>query len=77
MRERPGFDYVINVCDESTREQCPNFPSRTQQLQWSFPNPAKFVGTHDQKLAEIRAMRDSMKQRIEAWCSETCAHQVG
>lgn len=76
MRERPGFDYVISVCDESAPEHCPTFPAGAQQLRWSFPDPAKFDGTHEQKLAQTREVRDALKQRIEAWCAETCAHQV-
>jgi arsenate reductase len=72
MRERPGFDYVISVCDESTREQCPTFPGGVRHIQWSFPDPARFAGTHEEKLARIREVRDAIKSRIDAWCEEMC-----
>ena len=34
------FDYAITVCDNA-REACPVFPVATNQLQWSFDDPAR------------------------------------
>ena len=70
----PGkmFAYVITVCDETSAERCPIFPGVTTRLHWSFPDPASFSGTHDEKLARTREVRDAIKTRIEEWCSEVC-----
>jgi arsenate reductase len=73
MRERPGFDYVISVCDESTQERCPSFPGNVIQLQWNFPDPSKFTGTHEDRLIHTRAVREAIRARIEKWCAEICA----
>ena len=72
IRMQPTFDYVITVCDESTGQNCPDFPRTTTKLQWSFPDPAAFTGTDEEKLARTREVRDAIKARIEAWCAEIC-----
>jgi arsenate reductase len=76
IRERPPFNYVISVCDESAQEHCPTFPSGVEQLQWSFPDPSKFTGTQEEKLARTREVREAIKKRIDAWCAETCVEHV-
>ena len=76
MRERPGYNYVISVCDESLHEHCPTFPAGTRYLKWSFPDPSKAAGTEEEKLARMREVRDALKSRISAWCDEVCCQQV-
>ena len=66
------FDYVITVCDEASAERCPIFPGVTTRLHWSFPDPSSFPGTHDEKLAFTRQVRDTIKAKIEAWCAAVC-----
>ena len=61
MRERPGYNYVISVCDESAHEHCPTFPAGARYVQWSFPDPSKFEGTREERLARIREVRDAIK----------------
>ena len=65
------FAYVVTVCDETSAEQCPIFPGEAKQLHWSFPDPAALTGTREERLAQVRAIRDTIKKRIEAWCAET------
>jgi arsenate reductase (thioredoxin) len=65
------FSYVITVCDAASAEQCPLFPGLlTAQIHWSFADPSSFVGTHEEKLAQTRAVRDAIKARIEEWLKE-------
>ncbi len=66
------FAYVITVCDETSAERCPIFPGITQRLHWGFPDPSSFTGTHEEKLARTREIRDTIKQQIEKWCAEVC-----
>ena len=68
-----SFAYVITVCDEASAERCPIFPGATTRLHWSFPDPSSFQGTHEEKLARTREIRDAIKAKIEAWCAEVCA----
>jgi arsenate reductase len=66
------FTYVITVCDEASAERCPIFPGGASRLHWSFPDPSKFQGTHEEKLARTREVRDRIKQKISQWCDEVC-----
>lgn len=68
------FSYVITVCDETSAERCPIFPGARQKLHWSFPDPSKATGTKENKLREVRKIRDAIRDRIEHWCSEHCRH---
>jgi len=70
------FAYVITVCDEASAERCPVFPGVTTRLHWSFPDPSKFSGTHGEKLAQTRAVRDAIKKKIEQWCAAVCSAAV-
>ncbi len=64
------FAYVVTVCDESSAEQCPVFPGVTQRVHWSFPDPSALIGSEEEKLAQTRVIRDSIKAKIENWCNE-------
>jgi arsenate reductase len=66
------FAYVITVCDEAGAERCPIFPGVTTRLHWSFPDPSGFQGTHGEKLARTREVRDAIKEKIGQWCAEVC-----
>lgn len=70
------FSYVITVCDETAAEKCPVFPGITRRLHWGFPDPSVLTGTHAEKMQEVRKIRDSIRQRIEAWCAEMRAERL-
>jgi arsenate reductase len=62
------FSYVITVCDAASAEMCPLFPGLvTAQIHWSFADPSSFTGTHEEKLAQTRLVRDAIKTKIEEW----------
>ena len=67
------FAYVITVCDETSADRCPIFGGVTTRLHWSFPDPAALTGTHKERLAGTREIRDQIRARIEMWCDEMCA----
>jgi arsenate reductase len=64
------FGYVITVCDETSAERCPIFPGVAQRLHWSFRDPSSLTGTHEEKLAGVREIRDEIREKIEAWCEQ-------
>ncbi|HWB59810.1 MAG TPA: arsenate reductase ArsC [Chthoniobacteraceae bacterium] len=66
------FAYVVTVCSEAEAEGCPIFPGVATRLHWSFPDPSRLQGTHEEKLARTREIRDIIRARIEEWCATTC-----
>ena len=76
VKSGKSFAYVITVCDETSAERCPIFPGITTRLHWGFPDPSAIQGTHEEKLARTREIRDSIKAKIESWCAEICPLQT-
>jgi arsenate reductase len=64
------YDYVVTVCDESSAERCPIYPTRGKRLHWSFPDPSSFTGSEEVRLQKIREVRDAIRQRIDRWLNE-------
>ena len=61
------FSYVITVCDLEAAERCPIFPGVTKRLHWGFPDPSQAQGSDEEKMAQAHAVRDAIRQQIEAW----------
>jgi arsenate reductase len=57
------FDHVITVCSDSEGE-CPVFPGITRRWHLPFPDPSAVSGTPEQKLAQVREIRDAIKAMI-------------
>ncbi len=61
------YMYVITVCDETSAEACPLFPSCEERFHWSFPDPSKFAGTDEENREQVRKIKNQMKAKIEEW----------
>ena len=66
------FAYVVTVCDETSAERCPIFPGVAKRLHWSFADPSTLTGTDEEKMSEVRKIRDDIRLKIEEWCHEVC-----
>ena len=66
------FDRVITVCDEASAERCPTFPGPVAREHWGFPDPSAAPGSHEEKLIQVREIRDAIRQRISDWCRLAC-----
>jgi arsenate reductase len=56
--------YVITVCDNA-KERCPIFPGTWKFLHWSFQVPAQVAGTHEERLAVFRRVRDEITGQVD------------
>ena len=64
------FQYLITVCDDAD-QNCPTvWPGVNTRLHWSIEDPAKFVGSEEEKLVKFREVRDLIEQRIKEWVAE-------
>lgn len=57
-------DIVVTVCGHAD-EQCPVLPPGVKKVHWPLADPAKATGTEAGIMAEFRATRDEVKQRVE------------
>lgn len=66
------FSYVIAVCDTATAQKCPVFPGlKTETINWSLDDPANYTGTHEEKLAKMRKLRDEIKEKVVEFAAST------
>jgi len=70
FKQGKKFECVVTVCDEASGDQCPFFPSQKEKMNWSFPDPSKFTGTHEEKLAQVRIVRDSIKRKVQEFIAK-------
>jgi arsenate reductase len=70
------YDYVVTVCDETSAEACPVYPTRGERLHWSFADPSSFTGPYEERLARTREVRDAIRSRVEAWTTSVEASQL-
>jgi arsenate reductase (thioredoxin) len=56
--------FVVTVCDNAKR-QCPIFPPTYKSLHWGLEDPAEARGSHEERLAVFRRVRDEIRQRVE------------
>jgi arsenate reductase len=61
------FAHVITVCGDAEKN-CPAvFLNMGKHKHWPFDAPAKFEGSHSERLAFTRSVRDQIAQRIQEW----------
>lgn len=66
-----NISYFITVCSHA-EQNCPRafLMSANKHLFWDFEDPAAFEGSHDQKLAKFREIRDKIDEKIREWLHE-------
>lgn len=69
------YNYVITVCDSESEGRCPIFPGVTHRWHWPFPDPGTVTGTHEEQLAQVRAIRDHIREQVERPFTETFKKQ--
>ncbi len=59
----PPADYVVTVCDHA-KEACPYVPARIENIHRGFDDPSAAVGSHEERLAVFRRVRDEIRDWI-------------
>jgi arsenate reductase len=58
------IDLVITVCDNAAGEVCPIWPGCPSKVHIGFPDPAAATGTHEERLAEFRAVYGMIETKV-------------
>jgi arsenate reductase len=64
---------VITVCSKEAAERCPIFPGRVERLHWPFPDPSVFRGSDEQVMAQVREVRDAIREKVREFVAEVRA----
>lgn len=59
------YNYVITVCDSESEGRCPIFPGVTHRWHWPFPDPSAVEGSREDQLAQVRTIRDHIREQVE------------
>ncbi len=57
-------DFVVTVCGHAD-EQCPALPPGVRKIHWPLADPAKAIGSEEEIMAQFRATRDEVRQRVQ------------
>jgi arsenate reductase len=63
-RQGRSYEFVITVCSREAAERCPVFPGGGQRLHWPFDDPSRVSGSKEEKLAQVRRIRDAIRRRV-------------
>jgi arsenate reductase len=69
------YNYVVTVCDAANSDRCPVFPGVTIRLHWFFDDPSAFTGSHEEKLAKTREVRDAIEKQVEQFIADVKAEK--
>ena len=77
-KEGDVFDYVIAVCYDASREQCPLFrrtidvlyARKAKTMSWSIPDFKWLSGTEEKRKAGARKIRDKIKSKVVAFLAK-------
>jgi len=64
------YRYVITVCSKEAAERCPIFPGRVERLHWPFSDPSAFRGTDEEVMAQVREVRDAIREKVREFVAE-------
>ena len=64
------YQYVITVCSKEAADRCPIFPGMSHKLHWPFPDPSTFRGNDEAVMAQVREVRDAIREKVLEFVSE-------
>ncbi|MDY6793565.1 MAG: hypothetical protein SWH54_20055 [Thermodesulfobacteriota bacterium] len=77
-KERDIFDYVIFLCYNVSKEQCPLFKRtidilfarKAKTVIWSIPDSTKLSGPEEKRKVGARKIRDKIKSKVVSFLSQ-------
>lgn len=66
-KEGRTYSHVITVCDAEAAQRCPIFPGISRIIMWSFPDPSTFTGSDEEIMQQVRAVRDTIEEKVKAF----------
>jgi arsenate reductase (thioredoxin) len=70
LKQGRTYDFVVAVCSKEAADRCPVFPGRATRVVWSYPDPSTFTGSDDEIMAQVRKVRDTIRERVHQFSEE-------
>jgi arsenate reductase (thioredoxin) len=70
LQQGKSYDFVVAVCAKEAADRCPIFPGRATRLVWSCPDPSAFTGSDEEIMAQVRQVRDTIRERVQQFSEE-------
>jgi arsenate reductase len=64
LKQGKSYNFVVAVCSKEAADRCPIFPGQAKRLVWSYPDPSTFTGSDDEIMAQVRQVRDGIRERV-------------
>jgi arsenate reductase len=58
------YSYIITVCKRAEEKECPVFPGMVYRYHWDLENPEDYEGSHDEKMTQLRDLKDRIEKRV-------------
>jgi arsenate reductase len=65
FKEGRSYNVVVTVCSKEAAERCPVFPGALTTLHWPFDDPARFTGTDEEIMVQVRQVRDAIEKKVK------------
>ena len=69
LPESPQMDFIFTVCDQTAGELCPAWPGQPITAHWGFEDPAKAIGTDQERLKAFSRIYNEIGNRIRIFLS--------
>lgn len=70
FREGRLYEQVIYVCERGAEKDCPVFPGVRKTLHWPYTDPSSISGSEQERLEQLRGIRDQIKATIVRWLED-------
>jgi arsenate reductase len=70
LKKGSAYNFVIAVCSKEAADRCPIFPGHARRMVWSYPDPSTFTGSDDEIMAQVREVRDAIRERVRQFAQE-------
>ena len=70
LKQGRFYNFVVAVCSKEAADRCPIFPGRAKRMVWSYPDPSTFTGSDEEIMAQVRVVRDAIRERIRQFVHE-------
>lgn len=61
----PQMDFIITVCDSAAGEPCPHWPGHPTTAHWGYEDPARAVGSDDEKREAFGRVFKQIRKRVD------------